>query len=485
MAVNNKIPFVQVLMQYSNTALNIVFPLILFPYMTRTLGPSGYGVIGFYESMMAVVNVLAAFGVTYYGLRLLSKSAIGDADQSNTVLHLLLINALMSLAGMLMFLFYVLHRPVPIGSRNITLLYAYIMLIYMFHADWYFQSQEKYRFLLARTFFLRLFVLISSFLIIRNPGHLVYYIIISATNYSLLAASTWWKARSILPSWKWDPVLFRRLLTALLPFALMGVLSTLYIALDTIILARSGRVVDIGYYTVSAKIVRLGLNVFIGGSIVFFVRLFRTAVDKDLQTQSLLMMYHLSIPIGALLFFFAGPVILSVSGNTYQPAIPLLKIFSLLWVVVPLHDFFNIQVLLVHHKEKWLVGLYAGAALLSLVLNLVLIQYWFTTGAAIAILITESAVLVAAIVLSRKYFRLHAALLKEILLGLAAFPLAMGIQQITSAFTSQAFLQLGIGITGFLVTYIPLQVSVLKTAFWRNNWLVLKHKLSGNASHPV
>jgi O-antigen/teichoic acid export membrane protein len=484
-AANSKIPFVQVLMQYSNTALNILFPLILFPYMTRTLGPSGYGVIGFYESLMAVVNVLAAFGVTYYGLRLLSKSAIGAADQSNTVLHLLLINAMMSLLGMLAYLFYVLHKPVPIGGRNITFLYGYIMLIYMFHADWYFQSQEQYRFLLARTFFLRLFVLVSSFLLVRNQDHLVNYIIISATNYSLLAASTWWKARSILQRWKWDPALFRRLLIALLPFALMGVLSTVYIALDTIILARSGPLVDIGYYTVSAKIVRLGLNVFIGGSIVFFVRLFRTAVDKDLQAQSLLMMVHLSIPVGALLFSFAGPVILFVSGKHYEPAIPLLKIFSLLWLVVPMHDFFNIQVLLVHHKEKWLLGLYGGAALLSLILNLVLIKYWLTTGAAIAILVTETAVLIASIVLSRKYFSIHGGLLKEIISGLLAFPIAWGWQLIAMQISNQPFLELGAGVTGFLLTYISLQVAIFKTPFWRNNWNLLRTKLNRKTSRPV
>ena len=57
----NKIPFRHLLLQYTNTALNILFPLILFPYMTRTLGPQGYGVIGYYESLMLVVNVWAAF----------------------------------------------------------------------------------------------------------------------------------------------------------------------------------------------------------------------------------------------------------------------------------------------------------------------------------------------------------------------------------------------------------------------------------------
>nr|WP_214457331.1 oligosaccharide flippase family protein [Flavihumibacter fluvii] len=473
----NKIPFTQLLLQYSNTALNIIFPLILFPYMTRTLGPAGYGIIGFYESMMLVVNVLAAFGVNYYGLRLLSKSAIGDNDQSNTVLHLFLINVLMATLGMLTYLAYVINRTVQIGSGEITFLYAYVMVIYMLHADWYFQSQEKYKFLLQRTFILRLFVLISTLIFIRKPEHLMYYLLISAINYTLLAGSTIWNIRDLFPHWKWDPALFRKLLKALLPFALLGVLSSLYFTLDTIILARTGKVADLGQYTVAAKIVRLGLNVFVGASIVFFVKLFRNAVDKRLQTNSILMTIHLSIPIGALLFFFAGPTIQFVSGENYRPAISLLRIFSLLWIIVPLHDFFNIQVLMVHHREKLLVILYAIASLVSLVLNLLLIPVWFTTGAAIAVLITESAVLVAGILLSRPYYKISRKVAKELVICLAAFPVAMLMARFAEIITENDFLQLAIGITGFVAVYFSLQMIILKNDFWLNLLHIASEKL--------
>lgn len=473
----NKIPITQLLLQYSNTALNIIFPLILFPYMTRTLGPSGYGVIGFYESMMLVVNVWAAFGVNYFGLRLLSKATIGDNDQSNTVLHLLLINILMACLGMLVYLVYVLNKPVQIGSREITYLYGYIMVIYMLHADWYFQSQEKYKFLLQRTILLRLFVLVCTLVFIRNPGHLLYYIIISSVNYTLLAGSAIWNIRGLLPCWKWDPQLFRRLLVSLLPFALLGVLSSLYFTLDTILLARTGMVADLGQYTVAAKIVRLGLNVFIGASIVFFVKLFRNDVDTRLQTESMLMTIHLSIPVGALLFFFAEPTIRFVSGESYLPAINLLRVFSLLWIVVPLHDFFNIQVLMVHHREKLLVIVYALATLVSFILNLILIPVWFTTGAAIAVVITETGVLIAAILLSRPYYKISRTVGKELIYSLSAFPIAMLAAQLSMALFGQAFLQLAAGITSFIAVHAAFQLFIFKSEFWLKLFQLAKKKM--------
>ncbi|HPZ88399.1 MAG TPA: hypothetical protein PLQ32_09865, partial [Flavihumibacter sp.] len=102
--------------------------------MTRTLGPAGYGVLGYYESLLSVIVVWAAFGVPYYGLRLLSKTNIGDANQSNAVLHLLLINFCMALVGLVGYLVYVLLKPMQIGPWQVTALYGFIILVYMFHA---------------------------------------------------------------------------------------------------------------------------------------------------------------------------------------------------------------------------------------------------------------------------------------------------------------------------------------------------------------
>lgn len=435
--------------------------------MTRTLGPAGYGVLGFYESLMSVLVVWAAFGVPYYGLRLLSKTSIGDRNQSNAVLHLLLINISMAAIGVVAYLAYVFTRPVQIGNLSITLLYGWVIMVYMLHADWYFQSQEQYAYLVKRTFILRVYVLVSSIWLVRQEADLMRYIVISAVNYSLIAASALWQMRTLFSSWKWDPKLFRSLLRALWPFALLGLLGAVYISLDTILLARLAQVSMLGHYAVAAKIVRLGLNVFIAASIVFFVRLFRTEVDKALQADSLLLTLHLSIPIGAMLFFFAEPVIRFVSGDSYLPAVESLQWFSLLWLIVPFHDFFTIQVLMVHHREKSLVWLYAFASLLSLVLNLVLVQHFYTRGAVWAILITETVVLVAGIWLSRPYFRVDARLWAQFAGCLSIFPVGYGIHRLVSQWQLVPLAELLIGVSISLLLYAALQWWVIGNVFWR------------------
>ncbi|MBU7578023.1 MAG: oligosaccharide flippase family protein [Flavihumibacter sp.] len=446
--------------------------------MTRTLGPEGYGVIGFYESLMSVVIVLSAFGVQYYGLRLLSKIAIGDAREANSVLHLILINLVMAFLGVVCYSIYLFFKPAVIGSGTIAFLYGFIMLQYMLHMDWYFQSQERFQLLLTRTLIARLLVLVTSLIFVRRPSDLIYYIIISACNYLFISSVAVYNIRDLLPYWKWDFKLFKKLLRALTPFAVLGVLGSVYFAFDTILLARLGQLKELGYYTVAAKIVRIGINVFSGASVVFFVKLFRSSGDKTLQADSLLTTIHLSYPIGAILYFFAEAVIFFVSGVEYQPSIHLLRIFSLLWLVVPFHDFFVLQVLVFNHREKWVLFIYLSATIVSFLLNLLLIPIWFSTGAAWAIVLSETLVFVLGIYFSRKYFSVNKQQWLEIVGVLVVFPIAYGVFKLTNQLFISPLLKIisGTGIT--LALHVLLQISVFKSRIWNIGWMAFKARIN-------
>ncbi|MCG7860044.1 polysaccharide biosynthesis C-terminal domain-containing protein, partial [Flavihumibacter sediminis] len=100
----------------------------------------------------------------------------------------------------------------------------------------------------------------------------------------------------------------------------------------------------------------------------------------------------------------------------------LLQIFSLLWLVVPLHDFFTMQVLVLNHREKWVLLIYLAATIVSFLLNLFLIPIWFSTGAAWAIVFSETLVGVLGIYLSRNYFFINKQQWLEIMGVLVVFP---------------------------------------------------------------
>lgn len=474
-ATNNQIPYRQLFLQYSKTAVNVLVPVFLFPYTTRVLGPNSYGVMGYYESLQYLVVVLAAFGIPYYGLRKLSKKAIGDATEANTVLHLVVINLLMAFLGTLVFLCYVWLKPAPIGTLNIQLLYAANMLFFMLHLEWYFQSQERYAFLFRRTLYIRLASLLAVVWLVREPGDLEYYLLIGVGTTAATALSSWYQLRGLFSNWQWNPKLFTELLAAAWPFALIGILGAFYLSIDTIVLANYASTDALGHYTVATKIVRLSINFFIASSVVIFVRLFRTSFQQQLHTDSLLLTTHISIPIGAVLLVFAEPVVLFVSGAQYGPAVQLLQIIALLWLMVPLRDFICLQVLLFHHKEKQLLRLLLYTCAVAFISMLMLIPAFQAAGAAWATFITEACFLAGAVWLTRNYFQISSANWLEIIGSLAIFPIAWIMNKLTAAQQWPALLQLTIGASATLFLHALLQLHVFKSRLW----LQVRQKLWG------
>jgi O-antigen/teichoic acid export membrane protein len=53
----------------------VLFPLITFPYLARTLGPEHVGVLNFAESFAKYFVLLAALGIPIYGVREVAKVA--------------------------------------------------------------------------------------------------------------------------------------------------------------------------------------------------------------------------------------------------------------------------------------------------------------------------------------------------------------------------------------------------------------------------
>jgi O-antigen/teichoic acid export membrane protein len=72
----------------------VLFPLITFPYLARTLGPAHIGVINFAESFAKYFILLAALGIPIYGVREIAKHAKDKSILSKTFSEIFLINLL-------------------------------------------------------------------------------------------------------------------------------------------------------------------------------------------------------------------------------------------------------------------------------------------------------------------------------------------------------------------------------------------------------
>ena len=88
----------------------VLFPLITFPYLARTLGPENIGLINFAESFAKYFVVLAALGIPVYGVREIAKYANDKLKRSNLFLEIFSINLFCTLLFSLLFCWIIFMR---------------------------------------------------------------------------------------------------------------------------------------------------------------------------------------------------------------------------------------------------------------------------------------------------------------------------------------------------------------------------------------
>lgn len=139
----HEIFFKNMLWQYGLQVLKYLFPLLLFPYLTRVLGTEGYAVYAYVLSFMGVIQTIADFGFTFSGTKGVVESAHDDKAVSRlvgniTVARVILIALL--LIGVLLIVPFI-----PILSENVL----YVVLAYIavslrsLLTDFMFQGYEQ------------------------------------------------------------------------------------------------------------------------------------------------------------------------------------------------------------------------------------------------------------------------------------------------------------------------------------------------------
>ena len=65
--------------------LNLLVPLIIFPYISRILGPEGLGKVEFANSIISYFVLFTALGIPTYGIREIARRRDDPVERSKVV----------------------------------------------------------------------------------------------------------------------------------------------------------------------------------------------------------------------------------------------------------------------------------------------------------------------------------------------------------------------------------------------------------------
>ena len=463
----------------------VLFPLITFPYLARTLGPEHVGVLNFAESFARYFVLLAALGIPIYGVREVAKVAADRTLLTKTATEIFIINALGTVFLSLIFLVFIYWLPQLSAEKtlfNWALLY---FILQVFQLEWFFSGMNQFKFIAIRSLLIRLFFIAVVFLFIRSTNDYVNYFRMQVGLAVVLAALNGKRL--------WDLLDFSSLSFAKLelkkhlkPLALLFLTIftiSVYFSLDTILLGFLADNESVGYYSSALKLNRLFIGVLSAISVAMFpglVNLYHHGNKEEfvvMVKQCFYVSLSLSMPLVLGIITCAPEIIHILFGKAFDRAILPLQITAPLILIISMSGIFGFQILSAVGKDKSiLISAFMGM-LISIILAFQLVPIYQENGAAMTILLTELTVCLAFIFFTRKEIALsnYSLVFFHQVAGLIPY---LGIVFLFKLFVPTLLLRLlVIGIFS-LAWFVVLQMFILPNSLFRMQWNLLADRFN-------
>lgn len=154
-----------------------LLPLLLIPYLIRTIGLERVGEIAVATSVCTLLSLIVEYGFTLYGARRLSIAKHASDDKAIAEIFFEVMQAKILLLTAIAPL-YIAYLYLKIDDRPTLIIYASSFLIVVgqaFTTNWFFQGLERMRFPLLYTVAMRTLSVVVIVLVVTNAAD--YYLV--------------------------------------------------------------------------------------------------------------------------------------------------------------------------------------------------------------------------------------------------------------------------------------------------------------------
>ncbi|WP_293899154.1 oligosaccharide flippase family protein [Sphingobacterium sp. UBA5670] len=378
--------------------INYAFPLITIPYVSRIIGPEGYGIINYATAFVAYFNILISYGFDYTATRRIAADPSSISRVFSEVMtaraYLFLVSIILFAVSLFVFNPLASNKPVAIivfGSCIATCLTP----------QYVFQGMQ-YLNIFAFTNFLRgLLNCIFILILVKNENDLI---VLPLINFVLAFGISAFLNVFAVKKFRlhFTVVSIKKVWKLLLEERMMYLSSfvvSIYTTTNIIVLGFFASKAEVGYYTTAQSLIFIVINVLnLPLSTVLFPfisKAFKNDVEEGLNVlRSLLpVLIYALLFVGLSIFFLAPFTIHLIYGNKFDDAIEPLKILAFLPLISMVNTFLGIQTMLNLKMDKDFFRVTAMAALIGFLLNLLLSSQYGFIGTSFSYLLIEIFVL--------------------------------------------------------------------------------------------
>lgn len=375
--------------------LNILFPLITFPYVSRKLNVEGIGTYNFSKSVVSYFLLIAALGINTYAVREGAKyrsdrkkftrfsSEIFTINMCSTVIaYILLIASLMIFSKLRSYTICILIFSLQIFFTTIG-------------TEWIYQIYEDYTYITIRSIIFQIISIVLLFIFVQGPQDYLRYAeitVFSAVGSNIL---NFFNVRKysrlhLIFHFNWKI----HMIPILTLFA-VTIASMIYVNSDITLLGIMKNSYIVGIYTVSSQVYSVVKTIMSALLIVTIPRLALYLNNKKMREYHKILseltntLVFLTLPASVGVFMLSKEIIVILSGKHFLRAIYSLRILCFACIFAILAWILNDCVLIPAKREKYVLQSTTISASINIIFNIIFIPLWDENAAAFSTVIAE------------------------------------------------------------------------------------------------
>jgi O-antigen/teichoic acid export membrane protein len=382
------------------SVLNLFFPLITFPYVSRVLSVSGIGIYNFSNTYINYFILIAGLGITTYAVREGAKYRDNKAEIGIFASQIFSLNMLATLVAYLLLfasliIFKNLHNYV-----SCILIFSIQILFTTLGTEWVYTIYEDYAYITIRSILFKIISIILLFLLVKKPeDYLVYasITVLSAVGSNLL---NFIHARNFVHIRLTVKTNWRYHLKPILIIFASAMAVTIYVSSDTTILGLLKNDYAVGIYSTSVKIYQIAQGLLSALLTVTIPRLaflwgrrriseYNQVLSKVIDSLGILV-----LPAVVGLIMLSREVILIIASKKYLPSVNSLRIISWAIIFSIFSWIFSDCVLIPAKRENLVLRNTIVTAIENIALNFILIPFMSYDGTSLSTVIAEFTVMI-------------------------------------------------------------------------------------------
>lgn len=327
--------------------LNLLIPLLVYPYLISTLGSDVFGLVVFAQAIIGYFVILVSFGFNISGAK--SISVFRDDREAVSRIFSCIFFIKLGLLCIVFLLLFVVGSFVPnIKEYKLLFILTLWMCLYdILFPIWYFQGIEKMKYITYITLTMKAFFLVAIFLLVKSPSDYLLIPIINGFGTIISGAFALYiilhkhKVKLYMPKYSH----FKSEFKSSVPIFISNVSIQLYVATNKVIVGVFLGMTPVAYYDLAEKILAV-----LKTPLVILSQTIFPKISKEKNIFFVKKMFKISSIVNIIIFitaFFLIDFIVKILGKgQLEGAISVLKILLITVPLIGMSNIFGFQVLI-------------------------------------------------------------------------------------------------------------------------------------------